>query len=899
MSDAGILQVKISVPPVESGQMDRPALLSRLEEHLPGGRGTSQGLTLVAAPAGYGKTTLVRQWMAGREENCAWYGLDRDDDDPQRFWRYLVASLQKCRPQLGRATLDMLRSGGLEEGLSPMDLLTPVLNDLFLLENPMVVVLDDLHVIDDPQIHQGLVFVVENLPPGVRLVVTTRSEPPWPLARWRASGLMNEIRQGDLQLSMEETTRLIRDLRGIDLDDRQQEILQSRTEGWITGLHLAALSLRSAGDRDRFIQEFSATHRHLYHYLSQEVLDHQPEDIRRFLLETSVPERICPSLCDRLTGRSDSGQILDMLEQSQLFLSALDGHHRWYRYHPLFADFLRSLLKQTWPERPEALHREAAGWFLEAGMPVPALEHADRAGNLTLQARILETHLEDMVRREGPSAVLPSLERFPPELLPDHPLLAVHQAWFHLIRRGQEQARACLALVDLDAPAGRDPVLRGMMDVVQAYLYIYDRKYGEALVHARRAEDGLPADSHFWRSSMAVMRGDASLFAGRPRDAEPHYREACRQNRKAGNRYLGLSTGFKLATSLYFQARTSQARSLVDSLLTAAREDGLSAMSRTGLLWVLNSELLRCRGDLEEAEPAMERGLLLSEGEKPSLAWNLLFRTRLSQSAGDDDAALEALDEITGLHRDHGLPGFIVLREAALRAELLHRRQDSAGARKILAGVGIGPESDVRPGQEEGFLALAVLLSSGSSADRRRAREILECLSTQSAQGGFGILRLQVGLALTNLSLREGSSADGAGKLAALLELAEADGLIQLFRDAGPDVKKTLANLIDGQTPVLSPTARALAARILDRDVTVGTSAGPEKLPEELTDREQEILELLARGCTNPEISGMLYLSEGTVKWHTSNIYGKLGVRSRTAAVVRASQLDLIDPAPG
>ena len=472
-----IVNIKINIPPCAPNILDRPHLTEELEKNLKAQEGLARQLTLISAPAGFGKTTLARNWLVGKENRSAWYTLDHGDNDRHKFWLYLISALASVEPNLGQGTIEILRSSALGEDKS-MDsatLLAPLLNELFTLEKPLYLVIDDYHLVNSSTIHQDMIFFIENLPPFAHLIVTSRSEPPWPLARWRARGKMAEARQKNLRFSREETITFFKDRQELHLSDDQILTLHEKTEGWITGLQLAAISLADSSDPGHFIDSFAGSHRHVFHFLSEEVFSRQSKEMQNFLLYTSILKSFCASLCQSVTGRKDSAELLAELEKKNLFLVALDEKNTWYRYHPLFADLLLHHLRRLEPEMIDHLHDKAALWFLEAGAPGEAIRHALEGSRLETAAQILDQNLETIIQEEGAGFINECLDRFPKEMLEQFPYLAVNKAWHHLIHKGLDEAEV---LIDLTTRLEESQPLknneknlefRGMLSVVKAY----------------------------------------------------------------------------------------------------------------------------------------------------------------------------------------------------------------------------------------------------------------------------------------------------------------------------------------------------------------------------------------------------------------------------------------------
>jgi len=937
-----ILKIKITLPPLGENILQRPLLLERLDEYLLVKEGFTRPLTLISAPAGFGKTTLARKWLADRKDRSAWYSLDERDSERERYWSYLVSALQTLQEDLGKGTQEILHSFALDSQSpsSSEDFLAPLLNDLFGMEKTLFLVLDDYHLIDSSHVHQDMAFFIENLPPTLHLIITTRSTPPWPLSRWRARGQMAEIRQRDLKFSPEETGYLFHDIKGFSLTDAQLNLLHDKTDGWITGLQLAANSLASQPDMQSFINSFAGSHRHVFHFLSEEVFYRQPEPIQDFLLQISILKRFCGPLCNAITGRKDSAEVLANLEQNHLFVFPLDDWGEWYGYHPLFADLLWHYLKKKHPEKIATLHETAANWFLKAGDPGEAVRHFLSIKKLNKAISILHDHFEEILNIEGPGLIIECLDQLPPELLKDYPTLAVQKAWFHLVHKGISEAGKYLKPLEEKSYQGQkgQGEFAGMLEVVRAYYYIYAHDFPRALENAEKALELLPSGNNYWRSKANIICGDARLFSGNPQGAYPFYQEAHRNNQAYGNLYLTLSSGFKVATTLYFLGRLDKAEELTQNLLEAAREKGFSQLPRIGLLWTLQGELLREKGELEEAERCVEQGLKLSQTEKPSHGWNLLFKIALAFSKGKFQEALRTIEHIEELHLEVGLPMFITQPTAFWKSRVLLKLGETRHAQEALFKAGIAENQEVRGGQEMGYLALAHLLELEDGTVAVQARNILEQVEQLAREGENQNVLLKTLLCKSGLEERAGNPDTAENYLVKVLSLGNSMGYFQLFVDESRKLASVYARLL-GENAGQKRTCRTKEAPLENKtmieytrriylgitsvsDITTGTSADSEKpgektrtgetteasnqnfmenthhlpdLPvEELSSRELEILHLLNQGLSNRDISQKLFLSVGTVKWHTSNIYGKLGVRSRSEAVALARSLKLL-----
>ncbi len=910
-----ILKIKTKIPPLVHGILERSRIQERMEADLTVHEGFSRQLTLISAPAGFGKTTLVRKWIAGFEDRVAWYSLDEGDNEQKRYWIYLISALQTIQESLGSSSLAALRSEELfsDSSTGTFSVLTSLLNDLFDLNKPLYLILDDYHLVNNSRIHEDMIFFVDNLPPGVHLIVTTRSDPPWPLAKWRGKGKMLEFRQDDLKFSREETCRLFTELKCPSLNETQLNTLHHKTEGWVTGLQLAAFSLSADHDVDSFLKQFAGSTRHVLHFLVEEVFNRQPETVQDFLLQTSIMERFNASLCNAVTGRENSAEVLDNLERDNLFVVPLDEHRYWLRYHHLFADFLYYQLKRNQPEKISGLHDKAANWFLKSEEPGEAIRHSLASNNSEKIAVILHGYHRELLQTE-PELRNRSLNILPPELLKKYPRLIAHKALFALVREGKEEAEACLKLTDelnLENKKEQKEVA-GLLAAVHTYYNIYSHQFSQALNNAEKALELLSPHDNYWRMSVSVFLGDSCLLSGNPKDAYPFYLEAHQNNEKHGNHYLSLSTCTKVATSLYYRGKLSEAEELTRKMLQFARKEEISGAPRVGALWTLLGELMREKGDLEEAERSMERGLFKSKPEKPSLGWNLLFRVALSFSQQNYEEALSAIRQIENLHGEVEMPYFVIFPSKVWKARILLKTGEEDKSEEVLSEAGIKKDNIIHHGQEKGYLVLArLLLLRNNNADR--VRQLLEHIESSAARGDYRSLFLETLLVKT--ALEEKYSLHAAESiLETALQKGMSSGYFQLFIDEGNELASVYSRVIEkmnrdskhlNNTEILNYTREiygnmAPAEKISDLKHETGLEVSLRKkdttseLIEDLSTRELEILQLISQGFTNRDISGKLFLSLNTVKWYNSNIFGKLGVRNRTEATRQAQKLNLI-----
>ncbi|HYD10873.1 MAG TPA: hypothetical protein VEA78_12300, partial [Acidimicrobiales bacterium] len=483
-----VLGTKLHVPSLRRGLVAR----SRLTDRLRGDAANDARLILVAAPAGFGKTTLLAQWLGRGERAVAWLALDAGDADPHRFLQHLIAAVQVAVPDAGADA-----GGLLELADAPAEaVLVSLVNDLDAVAGPTVLVLDDYHVIDEPDVHEAVAFLQENLPPQVTLAMTTRVDPPLPLARLRARGELLEVRAADLRFTTDEASAFLNDVMGLSLEPALVDALESRTEGWAAGLQLAALSARDRGDVGEvaaFVADFSGSHRFVLDYLVEEVLDRQPDDVRSFLLHTSIVEELTADLCNALTDRADGQEVLERLERDNVFVVPLDDTRRWFRYHHLFADALRVRLADREPARVRELHATASRWFAAGGLLREAVAHAAASGDQDHTAELVELGVADLRRRRDNRTIREWIGTLPDDLVRRRPLLALYRAWSQLAQGDIDGVEPWLGA----AEAGLDPVTTSAVAVP-----------GDAARAREQELRAVPAMIEVYRASVSQARGD-------------------------------------------------------------------------------------------------------------------------------------------------------------------------------------------------------------------------------------------------------------------------------------------------------------------------------------------------------------------------------------------------------
>jgi len=909
-----LLATKLHVPGPQPGFVPRPRLAEAL------GEGLARGRVLVCAPAGSGKTALLADWARGGGRPVAWLGLDGGDSDPVRFWRYAVAALDRVRPGLAG------RVGPIPAPSAPSSfegLVTALINELAADDGPdeVLLVLDDYHLVDSGTVHELVAFLLENLPPGLRVVVSGRADPPLPLARLRARGQLAELRAADLRFTPEEATALLGETAGPGLPGEAVAALVARTEGWAAGLQLAGLSLRGRADAAGFVAAFSGSHRFVLDYLADDVLADQPGQVRAFLLETSVLERLTGELCDAVTGRAGSQAMLEQVERAGLFVVPLDEVRGWWRYHHLFADLLRARLQAEQPGRVRALHRAAAAWCEEHDLADDAVRHALAAEDTAWAARLVERHVEALLGRSEGVTLRRWLSALSAQAVRDRPRLCLAQAYSAAMGFQLEALEALLDDADrafavsgdepyepsLGPPHG-DSVLANVPAGIAFLRASLARLRGEAAVAAEYNQQALAQlDENDWLMRLFVRWNQAAAdwLGGRLESAERSLAEVLAQRQAAG---AGFFAGFLPMRVCYDLGEVQRAQGNLDAAQATYRqalaETGESSQTATtGPAHVGLAQVLYERDELTAALDHAIRGVALCRQLTftQSLATGLAVVARIRHAQGDAAGALAAMGEAgqAGLS-----PQVVNLLNPvpSQRARLLLAQGDVRAAGQWTVAAGLRPDDEPDYSREPGYLVLArVLLAQDRSG---QALELLDRLHALAAGQGRAGSVIEIG-ALRALALAAcGDHASALGVLTEALTLGCRYGYVRVFADEGAPMRALLAELPaarPGQPHAargIGPGHLAPLARACGQTDTAppgsraaGAAAG---LIEPLTGRELEVLRLIAAGKSNQRIAHDLVVALDTVKKHVTHVLGKLGAANRTEAVARARQLGLI-----
>jgi LuxR family maltose regulon positive regulatory protein len=909
---ASLLTTKITLPLLRSNLVARPRLVERLEA------GWRQGrvVTLVAAPAGYGKTTLLRSWLEPHAARAAWVTLDATDSQPSHFWSYVIATLQTIETEIGRDLQQVLHARRFQATPLAADEfetgLAALINDLAQLPDRLILILDDYHLIESHDIQRQVAFVIDHLPPALHLVFATRADPlDLPIARLRARQQLTELRADDLRFTPEESAAFLNEAMSLRLTRDDVLALEARTEGWIAGLQLAALALPGPlsrpgrSDVQQFLQAFTGTHRFIVDYLIEEVLRRQPTDVQDFLLQTSILDRLCGDLCDALTQQSGGAARLDRLAAENLFLAPLDDQRAWYRYHQLFADLLRARLEHSQPERVSELQRRAAQWYLDHALYPEAVAHALASQDVAWAATVIETAGEVWLLRSELVTVSAWLNALPPDVVRLQPRLSVLRVWVQLVS-GQPQDTIAgrhdlTAWLETHAADPLAPLIHAEVTAIDAYAARLRGDFLRAIDLSQQALAQLPDNDHL-RGLIAFNLGMAQSNSGNLSEAHAAFETAAQFSEQAGDYEMML---LALTSAAQVQRERGQLRAAEQScrrVLDLAGGDAAWSPMVSFALIALGNVLYQWN-DLAAADDLLGRGVQLAQrgGNAELLIAGYASLLWLRRAQGDRPGTQEVMNTLLHITLQHHTPRLDEL-AAFYRAWLALDDRDLRPAQEWLELTGRTVDDPIDLAHLLDYTVLArVQLASGQPD---RSLRLLERLSSLAESAGHGRSLIELLVLTARAHDANGDHAQARATLLRAIELAEPEGYMRAFVDE--DVQLLLADcrvLIDkrsDRTRLLTYLDRLLVAFPISetscQQLAAGNPAGALRgqPPALLSDRELEVLRLIAAGQSNEEIAAQLIISLGTVKAHTSNIYRKLDVRGRAQAIVKAQELNLL-----
>jgi ATP/maltotriose-dependent transcriptional regulator MalT len=871
-------------------------------------------LTLISASAGFGKTTLVSEWIASCDRSAAWLSLDEEDKDLARFLSYLIAALQTIKAGIGEGVLAVLQS---PQPPSTESILTTLINEITTIPTSFILVLDDYHVVDSKPVDHALIFLIEHQPPRMHLVIATREDPHLPMARLRARSQLTELRATDLRFTPSEAAEFLNQVMGLTLSAEDIAALETRTEGWIAGLQLAALSMQGREDITSFIQAFTGSHHFVLDYLVEEVLQRQPEGIHSFLLKTAILDRLCGSLCDAVTGREDGKEMLDTLERGNLFIIPLDDQRQWYRYHPLFAEVLQARLLDEQPDQIFSLHQRASEWYEHNGSAADAIRHALAAKDFERAAILVELAVPEMRRnRQGATVTeLGWLKALPDELVHFRPVLCVDYA-YALFGGGElEDVESRLRDAEwwLDTTADTAGMvivdkeefkrLPGMIALLRAAQALVRGDMPETVKNARRVLDLAPVDAHLMLGGAASQLGLAAWTRGDLETARRMTADGMVNVRLAGYISAAIGGARVLADIQIAQGRLHEAMSTYERALQWATEPGAPVQRGAADMHVGMSNLHYEHNDLKTAMQHLLTSQALGElaGLSPNPYRWCAAMARIRVAQGDLHGALVLLDQAERLYDGAFAPNVRPIATRKVRVWVAQGRLGEALGWARAQGLSV--ENELSYLREFDHITLARVLLARYQSDREDGSisgvvGLLERLLKAAEAGGRNgsVIEILVLQAIAYHS--QGDIPTALKPLQQALMLAEPEGYVRMFLDEGSSMLQLLR---EASAREIMPdyTNKLLAAFEKEQLMSAGESLLPtppasQPLIEPISQRELEVLQLLKTELSGPEIAHELVISLSTVRTHTKSIYSKLNVNNRRAAVKRAEELRLI-----
>lgn len=884
-----ILTTKLYIPLSNESNVTRPRLINLLD------KGLSQRLILISAPAGFGKTTLVSDWVRNNELPKIWISLDKDDNEPTRFLTYLDASITQVFPELDLELQNVVFSPGLA---SPVTLLTPLLNEISALPHEFILVLDDYFFIQSDLIHEIISFLIKHLPPNMHLVIITREDPPLSLAQLRARQQIMEVRADDLRFLKDEAREFFNSI-GMEISLENIRTLESFTEGWIAGLQLAALSIEGNQDSSSFIESFADNDRYVVDYLAEEVIEKQPEAIKNFLLQTSILDRLSGDLCDAVTKTKNGQNMLETIEKSNLFIVSLDNKRHWFRYHRLFVSMLRQRLMQTQPEKVAELHLRAADWFEQNQLAPESIHHALEGKDFEGAALKAERVAQGMLQQGAFGTLLGWLSNMPDELVTSRPWLSIFHAWVLALTRQSKKAAERLKEAERHFNAKPFSVDKEAMishtEIIQAQLALLSGDLKGAIHLNLQAHKRLPENDLFLQGATLLGLGRAYYLLGDFENAE-HYLEEANSKGQTFSIILAMVTTYLRVRIKISLGKLKAAHWILESSSKLVKENERNSSPAIGYHYLAWCELLIEGNKVEKAEQYLTKALnsVNRSGNPDMLVCYYVNLAQLYQARGDGKGAIKSIETSEKNISQYGenlywtIPSVI-----AYRIQLLLIQGNLSEAAHWVNESGFSIKTELGYKYEVENLIKARFLIAQEGKSLNEALGLLDRLQQEAEDNKRlrSLIEIYILQALAFLAKDDLDKAKATFSQA--LSLAEPEGFIRLFLDKGDRIAYLLQQVND----------KNISSRFISNlqnsfqnveDNSVPLSKANKYDLDSLSKRELEVLQALSEGLTNKEVARKLFLSVNTIKVHTNRIYRKLGANSRTDAIAKARKLNFL-----
>ncbi len=884
-----LLKTKQFIPTLPDNHIIRSELFHRLNSNL------DRRISIIAAPAGFGKTTFASSWVRQVHNPVVWVSLDESDNDPAVFWAYVINGLQAVDSHDGNPLFDRIDINQLPDHRT---LLIQFINELSEITDKVIIVLDDYHVISNPQIHDDIAYIVDHQPQTLHILLITRLDPPLPLARLRGNGFLTEIRSRDLRFTVEEENQFLNGLLNLGLCQDDIVAIDHRTEGWIIGLCLTALSMKNRQDRGTFVASFSESNYFILEYLTEEVLDQLPEKIRVFLLKLAVLDQFNVPLCRQVTGMEDSHLFLEELVRQNLFLVPLDNERVWFRFHHLFKDLLNDRLqKDISRQEISGMYMAASRWYCDQNDHNEAIKYALLAGDFQQAAGLIEQVVDQVISRGQVKTLLRWMDVLPEEIVKTSTRLLLHQSWVVFLTGNVTQAEKILeqAKISLNTkPDGSEKdLLHGRLLAIEATITSLSRNLLLAISQADEALRLLPNDAWIYRARATRAKGVASTFLGEMDEAISSLEKAKSLAIKGESWFLASEICSQIATARKHQGKLSQAADAYQQILNFYRQPEQTAPACLGYIGL--AEIALERNEQERAQQLIETGLALCFMGNIGYALQpaCLIKGLIDLAQGNKKSARESISKGENLSRSGGGSLESILGLAMFETRLCLQAGNMENARQWANGelIPAGWSFEDLPVTlwelHQSLVALVELQSDRFERVLEICDRILPGAENCGRLGRVIELNLYRALSLYHL----GKEDKALESLSLCLDLAEPEGYMRMFITAGKGMDDLLDNAIEKN--VHADFARRLLPHFPGRKdfhvIAIHTME-----TEVLTERETEVLRYLCRGYSNQEIAEELIVSVNTIKKFTSNIYGKLGVSNRTQEILKAQEADLI-----